>query len=66
MDLNEPYLQTNIDLYKNGQVDYLSSMAPPEGMAPPVPLYVNSNVRANDNGKYINLQKIPMSQLSFF
>lgn len=44
IDLNERYLQINIDEFSSGKTDYLSTMAPPDGMAPPVPLYVNGNV----------------------
>lgn len=40
----------NIDDFSHGKTDYLSAMAPPEGIAPAIPTYVNSNVMPN-NGK---------------
>lgn len=46
IDLNQPYLQMNVDQFSNGQTDYLSCMAAPEGVAPrpPVPTYVNGHL----------------------
>lgn len=44
VDLNEPYLQINADLFNESNKDYLAVLGPPDHLAPPVPLphtYVN-------------------------
>lgn len=55
IDLNEPYLKSNVSNLNAGQTDYLAMMGPPEGLAPPTPncqpSYVNSHV--------IAMQQIP-------
>lgn len=51
MDLNEPYLQINIDQLKEGKTDYLAIMGPPEAVAPSIPNYVNANNLPNSDGK---------------
>lgn len=52
MDLNEPYLQINIDQMKEGKTDYLAIMGPPEAVAPSIPNYVNSQNLPNSDGNY--------------
>lgn len=42
IDLNEPYLKSNVSNFTGGQTDYLALMAAPECPAPAVPHYVNS------------------------
>lgn len=44
IDLNEPYLQMNVNNFTEGQTDYLALMAAPECQAPAIPNYVNSGV----------------------
>lgn len=46
IDLNEPYLQMNVDQFATRPVDYLAAMAAPEGIAPkpPIPTYVNGHL----------------------
>lgn len=43
----------NTDNFKQGQTDYLSFMGPPEGIAPSIPDYVNSRVKASPEGKIL-------------
>lgn len=54
IDLNEPYLQTNVANFTEGQTDYLALMGSPDCPAPPTPIppnYVNSHI--------IAMQQIP-------
>lgn len=44
IDLNEPYLKSNISHLAETQTDYLALMGAPDGYAPPIPSYVNSHV----------------------
>lgn len=51
IDLNEPYLQTNISNFTSNQTDYLALMAAPDCPPPAVPMiapspYVNSHIVA--------------------
>lgn len=49
IDLNEPYLKSNVSNFNSGQTDYLALMGPPECQAPLTPCppnYVNSHVIA--------------------
>ena len=75
IDLNEPYLQMNVDLFTNGQTDYLSLMSAPDCPPPPVPVpnqYVNCNVPAQNSPSYVSMsptmggpQLPPEEQFSF-
>jgi hypothetical protein len=50
LDLNEPYLQANINAYNNGvQRDYLTSISIPEEDAPKPPLAQEENFFVNEN-----------------
>lgn len=54
IDLNEPYLQSNITNFNEGQTDYLALMGSPDCPPPPTPIppnYVNSHI--------IAMQQIP-------
>lgn len=54
IDLNEPYLKSNVSNFDGGQTDYLALMGTPDCLAPPTPIqpnYVNSHV--------IAMQQIP-------
>lgn len=44
IDLNEPYLKSNVSNFEEGHVDYLSSMAAPDCPPPAIPSYVNGHV----------------------
>lgn len=44
IDLNEPYLKSNVNNFEEGHVDYLSCMAAPDCPPPAVPSYVNGHV----------------------
>lgn len=46
IDLNEPYLKTNVSCFTEGQTDYLALMAAPDCPAPavPIPNYVNGHI----------------------
>lgn len=46
IDLNEPYLKSNISNFAENQTDYLALMGAPDCYAPPIPSYVNSHVIA--------------------
>lgn len=46
IDLNEPYLKSNISSTGENQTDYLALMAAPDCLAPPIPNYINSHVIA--------------------
>lgn len=46
IDLNEPYLKSNISTFTENQTDYLAMMGAPDCYAPPIPSYVNSHVIA--------------------
>lgn len=43
IDLNEPYLKSNISHLAETQTDYLALMGAPDSYAPPIPSYVNSH-----------------------
>lgn len=43
----------NTDSFKQGQTDYLSFMGPPEGVAPSIPNYVNSQVKPSLEGNIV-------------
>lgn len=44
IDLNEPYLRSNVSNFEEGHVDYLSCMAAPDCPPPAVPSYINGHV----------------------
>lgn len=44
IDLNEPYLKSNVSNFDDGHVDYLSCMAAPDCPPPAIPSYVNGHV----------------------
>lgn len=44
IDLNEPYLKSNISHMAETQTDYLALMGAPDCYAPPIPNYVNSHI----------------------
>lgn len=50
IDLNEPYLKSNISNFNSGQTDYIALMGAPDCQAPGLPNnYVNSTVIAMQN-----------------
>ncbi|XP_020798926.1 vascular endothelial growth factor receptor 1 isoform X6 [Drosophila serrata] len=44
LDLNNPYLQSNMEYMKNQQTDYLALMGSPDELAPSAPRYVNGHI----------------------
>uniref|UniRef100_A0A6P4EV92 Vascular endothelial growth factor receptor 1 n=1 Tax=Drosophila rhopaloa TaxID=1041015 RepID=A0A6P4EV92_DRORH len=44
LDLNNPYMQSNIEYMKNQPTDYLSMMGSPDELAPAAPRYVNGHI----------------------
>lgn len=43
VNLNEPYLEANVNNYKQGKTDYIALMGAPEYRAPMTPTYVNAS-----------------------
>lgn len=43
IDMNEPYLEANVNNYKHGKTDYIALMGAPEFRAPMTPTYVNAS-----------------------
>lgn len=59
IDLNEPYLQSNVSNLNAGQTDYLALMGPPDCQAPSTPHqpdYINSHI--------IAMQQLPTTSTS--
>lgn len=50
IDLNEPYLQSNVSNLDSGKTDYLALMGAPDCQAPKTPNYVNSHIIAMQQG----------------
>lgn len=46
IDLNEPYLQSNVSSLTTGKTDYMALMGAPDCQAPKTPNYVNSHIIA--------------------
>ncbi|XP_017068456.2 LOW QUALITY PROTEIN: platelet-derived growth factor receptor alpha-like [Drosophila eugracilis] len=44
LDLNNPYLQSNMESMKNQSTDYLALMGSPDELAPAAPRYVNGHI----------------------
>ncbi|BFF95540.1 vascular endothelial growth factor receptor kdr-like [Drosophila madeirensis] len=44
LDLNNPYMQTNMEYMKNQSTDYLALMGSPDELAPAAPRYVNGHI----------------------
>ncbi|KMY89000.1 vascular endothelial growth factor receptor 1 isoform X16 [Drosophila simulans] len=44
LDLNNPYMQSNIEYMKKQSTDYLALMGSPDEMAPAAPRYVNGHI----------------------
>lgn len=48
IELNEPYMEANINRFKNGNIDYLALMGSPDTKSPSIPMM------QNDKYNYIN------------
>lgn len=59
MDLNEPYLQANVENYQKGNRDYLTSISIPDGEAPFPPLAEEESFYVNNSAPDINAPSIP-------
>lgn len=44
IDLNEPYLEANINNINEGKTDYIAMMGAPDFYAPQMPNYVNTSI----------------------
>lgn len=77
VNLNEPYLEANVNNYKHGKTDYIALMGAPECRAPMTPTYVNasdiidvnniekeSQEQENDVEEKEEEEEIPMTQCS--
>lgn len=57
IDLNEPYLKSNVSHFTEGQTDYIALMGAPDCQAPRTPnQYVNSHVIAMQDASNVQLQ----------
>ncbi|XP_070496401.1 vascular endothelial growth factor receptor kdr-like isoform X5 [Chironomus tepperi] len=59
LDLNEPYMQANMDNYKKGVRDYLTSISIPEEEAPTPPLAQEENFYVNNSAPDVNAPSTP-------
>lgn len=57
IDLNEPYLKSNVSNFNTGQTDYIALMGAPDCHAPPTPNnYVNSHIIAMQQAPHTSTQ----------
>lgn len=57
IDLNEPYLKSNVSNFTSGQTDYLALMAAPDRPPPAIPNYVNGHIISMPSTANASLQQ---------